>query len=71
MQRPARQHCLHIHRRCRWSIKHSPTLQRYLADNDAINVTVVTDDPAPGATALPPRSYTSLKAVTAEIGDSR
>lgn len=48
-----------------------PTLQRYLARKDAINVTVVTDDPAPGATALPPRSYISLKAVTAEVGDSR
>jgi hypothetical protein len=48
-----------------------PTLQRYLAGNDAISVRVVTDDPAPGPAALPPRSYTSLKAVTAEVGDSR
>jgi hypothetical protein len=46
-------------------------LQRYLKNKDAIDVTVVTDDPAPGAAALPPRTYKSLKAVTAEVGDSR
>lgn len=44
-------------------------LQRYVGGDD-INVTVVSDDPAPGA-SLPPRSYTSLQALADEIGLSR
>lgn len=44
-------------------------MQRYVGGDD-ISVTVVSDDPAPGA-ALPARSYTSLQALADEIGLSR